>query len=132
MKIGAFSLMAAFLLALPLAASAGPVDPCAGQPDTDSDGNCDLIDNCTLFPNAPPLDCDTDGDGYGNPCDGDFDQSNVVNATDFSALFLPDFILTVDSGIGSDMDCSGVVNATDFSVYFLPQFSQTFPGPSAP
>ncbi|TMA31716.1 MAG: hypothetical protein E6J87_15000 [Deltaproteobacteria bacterium] len=35
--------------------------------------------------------CDTDGDGYGNPCDPDFDQNFVVNATDLAMFFVPSF-----------------------------------------
>ena len=88
------------------------------------------MDNCSMLPNDGPLRYDTDLDGYGNACDGDFDQSLVVNAVDFGSLFLPDFATGIDSGVGTDMDCSGVVNAVDFGTYFLPQFTGGFPGPS--
>lgn len=112
------------LIGLPVASWAGVAV------DTDGDGVVDALDNCTLIANAPPLDCDTDGDGYGNSCDGDHDQSLVVDATDFSAHFLPDFLSGIDSGTGTNMDCTGIVDATDFGSFFLPQFTYGFPGPS--
>jgi hypothetical protein len=128
MKVGA--MIRAFVCVLaasfPLMAFAGPA------PDADSDGIPDVLDSCMTLPSAGPLSCDTDQDGYGNPCDGDFDNSGLVNANDFSNFFLPDFAPPgLDSGVGSDMDCSGLVNANDFSNFFLPQFAPPgTPGPS--
>ena len=48
--------------------------------DRDGDGIPDTSDNCTLVANADQR--DTDGDGYGNRCDGDFDNDLKVNAFD--------------------------------------------------
>lgn len=109
--------------------------PALGGPeqDTDDDGVWDVLDNCVLVANAPPADCDTDRDGFGNACDGDFDNSGSNTASaDFSNHFVPDFTGGgADSGVGTDMDCSGTVNANDFSVFFVPQFTGTgTPGPS--
>lgn len=108
--------------------------------DSDLDGVLDAADNCQRVPNAPPFDCDRDNDGYGNACDGDFDQSNTTNAADFSTKFLPDFKAGVDSGVGTDMSCTradddptpipGEVDAVDFSDSFLPNFEAGKPGPS--
>lgn len=125
MKVGATILMTAFLLVLPLAAMAGNNENCIF--DTDSDGVPDCADNCTLVANASPSDCDTDLDGYGNVCDGDFDQGGTpkVNATDFTGFFLVDFAPPgIDSGVGTNMNCAGTpaVNATDFTAFFLPIF----------
>ena len=53
--------------------------------DTDGDGIGDPADNCTLIANASQ--CDTDRDGYGNHCDGDFNESQTVNASDFVMYF---------------------------------------------
>ena len=95
-------------------------------------------DNCVDVPNAPPLDCDTDGDGYGNACDGDFTQNGVIDATDFTSVFLVDFATGVDGGTGTDMNCSGTVDATDFldfgpAPWLTPSFLRGFrlgnPGP---
>lgn len=63
----------------------------AGAPDADNDGVPDVLDNCTLHPNAPPFDCDTDLDGYGNICDGDFNQDHAVSSIDYSKSFFPDY-----------------------------------------
>ncbi len=41
--------------------------------DQDDDGIPDVCDNCILAANADQL--DDDGDGFGNRCDGDFNQS---------------------------------------------------------
>jgi len=109
---------------LAFASFAGP------SADNDGDGVFNVLDNCSTRANAAPLDCDTDNDGYGNLCDGDFNQSNATDATDFSVSFLPDFKKGTDAGKGTDMNCSGVVDATDFSTGFLPQFKTGKPGPS--
>jgi hypothetical protein len=129
MKVGMIALTAALLM-LAAPAWAGPADECDGTGDSDSDTVCDALDNCSELANAAPMNCDTDSDGYGNPCDGDFDQNGQVNSTDFSLTFIPDFIAATDSGIGTDMDCNGQVNSTDFSTYYIPQFIGALPGPS--
>lgn len=115
--------LAALLPALALATAA------TAQDDSDGDGVLDPVDNCIEVPNAPPGDCDTDQDGYGNACDGDFDNLGTVNASDFNVHFLPDFSSGMDSGVGTDMDCNGFLNS-DFSNFFVPQFQQGVPGPS--
>jgi hypothetical protein len=98
--------------------------------DSDGDGVGDDVDNCTLIQN--PAQDDTDGDGYGNACDGDFNSDGVVNGLDFF-LFLLDFASGSDSGTGTDMDGSGAVNGLDYSEpYFVAAFSSGVPGPSAP
>ena len=93
-----------------------------------------MLDACSADSRNLASPCDTDIDGYGNVCDPDFDQSNFVNATDFSMFFSPDFKASTDGGTGTDMDCSGSVNATDFSAYFSPIFNkpegENVPGPS--
>lgn len=96
--------------------------------DNDNDTVDDSTDNCQTVAN--PTQADTDSDAYGNACDGDFNASNIVDATDFN-LFLPDFTSGTDSGIGSDHNDSGVVDATDYTQHFLPQFARGAPGPSA-
>ena len=126
-KIRAF--VCALAVSFPLAALAGPA------PDGDNDTVPDVLDNCSALANAGALGCDTDVDGYGNACDGDFNQSNTSDATDFGTIFLPDFVSGTDAGTGTDMNCgttggANVVDATDFSGFFLPQFTQGVPGPS--
>jgi hypothetical protein len=120
---------AAVLTLLCVATSSSPVLAGPTGPG-DGDGVFDVLDNCRDVPNAPPNDCDSDDDGYGNYCDGDFNQSNSVNATDFTLHFLPAFKTGTPSATGTDMNCSGNVNATDFTQRFLPQFKSGKPGPS--
>jgi len=125
MRVGVLAILAIFaLVVLPLTAAAGPAQ------DSDGDGVFDALDNCVNTPNASPQDCDTDSDGYGNSCDGDFENGGTVNSGDFTTFFVPDFTAGTDSGIGSDMDCGGTVNSGDFTTYFVPQFTQGSPGPS--
>lgn len=114
-----------FILGLSVAAFAG-----LGT-DSDGDGVLDVNDNCSAVAQIAGVnDCDTDGDGYGNMCDGDFDNSFTVNSNDFGNYFAGDFATKIDSGVGTDHDCSGTVNSNDFGGTFAPQFSQKFPGPS--
>jgi hypothetical protein len=115
------------VIGLAFASFAGP------SADGDGDGVFNVLDNCSARANGPPNDCDTDDDGYGNYCDGDFNQSNTTTATDFSARFLPDFKAGSDKAPldGTDMNCTGgTVTATDFSQFFLPNFKSGKPGPS--
>jgi hypothetical protein len=98
--------------------------------DHDEDGVYDVLDNCSDKDNQPPFDCDRDDDGYGNYCDGDFDNDNFIVPFDFTDLFVPDFNVGLDSGIGSDMDCDGYVVPADFTDYFVPSFGAGLPGPS--
>jgi hypothetical protein len=127
MKVGMIALTAALMM-LAMPAWAGPADPCGSNPtDQDSDTVCDALDNCDALPGVAT--CDTDSDGFGNPCDGDFDQSGSVGPVDFTGHFIPDFVAATDSGVGTDMDCSGAVGPVDFTGYFIPQFLQGTPGP---
>jgi hypothetical protein len=79
--------------------------------DADGDGVVDSQDNC--INTANPTQTDTDGDGYGNACDADFDNSGLVNPVDLSFF---------RSKYGShdpdaDLDNSGTVNITDLSMF---------------
>jgi hypothetical protein len=105
------------------------------QEDAEGDGAGDACDNCVNVANGPAapdaggnIQLDTDGDDYGNTCDCDFDQNRFCNISDFN-VFLPDFIATVDSGVGTDMHGNGTVGIGDFNL-FLPGFVAGVPGPS--
>jgi spore coat protein A len=112
----------------------GPTDPLEA-PDADGDGIPDALDNCLLIANGPSagvcysagVQIDTDGDGYGNICDGDFNQDGVADFGDIPA-FLADTVATVDSGIGSDMNCDGVPDFADIPA-FLTNTGVPGPGP---
>lgn len=103
--------------------------------DADSDGVPDQYDNCTTRPNGPLAGgCndqrDSDGDGYGNACDADYDQDGTTGGTDFGAFGAafganpasPNWNPNVDH------DCDDVIGGTDFG-----SFGALFgaaPGPS--
>jgi murein DD-endopeptidase MepM/ murein hydrolase activator NlpD len=68
--------VAAALLSLASSATAHA----AADDDLDDDGTLDVIDNCLDVAN--PMQGDTDRDGFGNPCDGDFDDSGWIDDDD--------------------------------------------------
>ena len=100
-----------------------------GRVDSDADGWDDEHDNCVLVPNNPQslfdVQADTDGDGFGNVCDGDFNNDCQTNFIDLSAMqehfFVPGFLQT-------DLNSDGITNFADLGMlkglFFLP------PGPS--
>jgi hypothetical protein len=98
-------------------------------PDTDGDGVQDNVDNCTLRSNANQ--CDSDGDGYGNRCDGDLNNNLSTNAQDTTLfrqqLGQPSLPPTY---IRADINCSGAVNAQDTTLFRGLLGSP--PGPKAP
>lgn len=91
--------------------------------DTDSDGVMDYADNCTIHANASQL--DTDADGYGNICDADFNNDNIVNSLDIG-LFKQMFFST--GNVEADLNGDGIVNVLDHGL-FKERFFQV-PGPS--
>jgi glucose/arabinose dehydrogenase len=114
-----------------IVAASGP-DGC--DADADADGIPDLIDNCSARANASQEDADFDG--FGNACDGDFDQSGVVGGADLIVL-RKCFGASVGAGAGppadptcaeSDMNGDGIVGAPDFNLFRL-VFGMP-PGPS--
>jgi hypothetical protein len=101
--------------------------------DQDGDDVHDFADNCTFVSNGDPLveplnQIDSDGDGFGNVCDGDFNQDGVVGGTDFG-LFV--------SCVGSessvcqalDMNGDGLVGGGGDFTEFVATFGQ-LAGPS--
>ena len=92
-------------------------------PDADSDGVPDTTDNCTLVVNASQL--DSNGDGYGNFCDADFNNNGVVDSQDgallkaaFGSVLFPE----------RDINGNGVVDSQDGAL-LKSRFGQP-PGPS--
>ena len=86
--------------------------------DSDGDGAIDSLDNCPNVPNAAPLDCDTDGDGFGNRCDGDLDGNGFTNFGDL-ALFGDAFQAQIMGTYTPDADfnCSGFINFADLAIF---------------
>src|SRR5262245_8834569 len=102
--------------------------------DADGDGVEDSLDNCRDEANADQT--DTNLDGYGNACDGDFDNDGVVDARDyaiFSAAYGSHGTAPESSNWNPDVDCDaatdGVIGAADFLCY-VRQATLGRPGPS--
>jgi hypothetical protein len=90
--------------------------------DSDGDGVSDDFDNCINVFN--PDQQDSDGDGYGNVCDGDLNNDGIVNFADL-AIFRQKF---GTHEANADFDGNGVVEFAD-----LAKFRNMFgkpPGPS--
>ena len=95
--------------------------------DVDSDG-VSPRDNCTLVPNPSQLDSDLDG--YGNLCDGDFDEDGIVAATDIFHFKQAYHSVAGDLRYRADVDLDGdgAVSSSDFS-RFRSMYLRS-PGPS--
>ena len=105
--------------------------------DSDSDGVDDFSDNCVLAPNGPDLpdaggliQYDSDADGFGNACDPDLNNDNIVDFGDLPALQSAFFSVDVDPNWNPDADQNGdgVVDFGDLSTFQLLFFGP--PGPS--
>ena len=105
----------------------GLVSVSVTNPDTDGDGIPNELDNCTLVANASQ--CDSDGDGYGNRCDGDLTGNGFTNAQDAvvvrARLGAPSTAPTFDA---ADLNCNGFINAQDTALFR--QLLGKPPGPS--
>lgn len=133
-----------FLFAIGVSLGFGNPFPARAGPLEDFDGDLVPIgwDNCRSIANGPNQllgsnQSDSDGDGYGNRCDTDFDQSGTTTSIDFArllaafggsfcvALFPPPPECVVD------LDGSGTITVSDFAI-FLGRFSAPpgAPGPS--
>jgi len=101
----------------------------APQVDTDGDGVIDALDNCRLLSNATQV--DSNGDGYGNRCDGDLNNNGSTNAQDTvlyrQQLGQPSVAPTFNA---ADINANGSVNAQDTTLYR--QLLAAPPGPSGP
>ncbi len=93
------------------------------QPDTDSDGLQDDVDNCQLASN--PNQTDADGDGFGNPCDADLDGDCTINFLDLNLMKAVFF----SADAVADLDQSGSVDFADLAIMKGAFFGP--PGPSA-
>jgi hypothetical protein len=95
--------------------------------DTDVDAIADSADNCQTVAN--PTQCDSDGDSFGNHCDGDLNNNNAVNALDYilfrAQLQQPSVAPTYNQ---ADFNCNSIVNALDYILFR--QLIGSPPGPS--
>jgi len=89
--------------------------PAAASAASDSDGDllADLDDSCPFVSNGPNQlsnQVDSDGDGCGNACDGDFDNNGIVQVSDI-AIFLGEEETLLD-GANLQLDLDGDRAAT--------------------
>ena len=106
--------------------------PASLAADLDDDGVDDGVDNCILPQAGPDLaynpdQADTDGDGCGDACDADYDQSGVVGGSDFNQLRLCFGLAPTGMCLGLDSDEDGVVGGADFNA-----MRALFGGPPGP
>ena len=96
--------------------------------DTDGDGIPDNLDNCTNVANLTQL--DADGDGYGNICDADLNQSGLVTTADYALLrsVLGQSASASPLATSADLNGSGTVTTADDGL--LRSLLGTPPGPS--
>ncbi|MFK8032164.1 MAG: dockerin type I domain-containing protein [Gammaproteobacteria bacterium] len=97
-------------------------------PDSDADAVRDFMDNCTFDPNPGQL--DSNGDGYGNRCDPDLDNSGSVNFADYAALTSAFLSSPGSANWNPDADLTGdgSVNFADIALFQF--FFLGAPGPS--
>lgn len=98
--------------------------------DQDSDGVCDIDDNCMWTSN--PDQADSDGDGQGDVCGsccqgltrGDIDLSGEVDITDIQILVDNQFLTLAPLVCEdeADLDLSDVIDVTDLSILIDNQF----------
>ncbi len=98
------------------------VSPSDSNVDTDGDGVIDSLDNCTLVANGDQR--NTDGDGFGNICDADFNNDLRINSIDLT--YFKQHFFTND--IHADLNGDGFVNTFDLTL-FKNMFLKT-PGPN--
>jgi hypothetical protein len=106
-----------------------------GSGDADSDGVLDDQDNCIEAANGPAIpdaggnsQLDTDGDGYGNICDADFGDANVVVDSGDLSLLKSALRQTSETAPDQDLNGNGVVDSTDYSIG--KEYLRKPPGPS--
>lgn len=101
--------------------------PVYALPLTDTDGDLlpDTIDNCTLVANTDQQ--DNDFDGYGNHCDGDFNNNGIVDSSDedyFLHMLNDPFSIFWEA----DLNLDGSVDSEDYVIFS--GFVGFPPGPS--
>jgi len=94
--------------------------------DTDGDGIPDDQDNCMRTPNGPLApdaggnsQLDTDGDGYGNLCDGDLNNDGSTNTLDLNLYKQAHRTSLGDANydVDADFNGDGQINTLDLNIY---------------
>jgi hypothetical protein len=131
MRTGVITLTVATALALAFLLVAGfpPSSEAGACPDADGDSFCDLGDNCLVLANASQT--DSNGDGFGNRCDPDLDNSGAVGNADLGLLKQSFGLVLGQPGYNPDADLdeppNNAVGNSDLGI--LKQFFGLPPGP---
>jgi hypothetical protein len=96
--------------------------------DREGDGVLDEADNCVGVANGSQL--DTDGDGFGNACDADYNGDGIVGAPDLGALGRAFGATRADPRYHPDLDSDGdgVIGSSELLV--LARSFLKAPGPA--
>jgi hypothetical protein len=94
--------------------------------DRDGDAVLFPFDACLEHDSAPPLDCDTDLDGYGNVCDCDLNQSDSCDTADIPLMKAA----LQNNGPEGDINCSGTTDTNDLPPFKALLIAPNRPGPS--
>jgi hypothetical protein len=101
--------------------------------DDDGDGLQNNQDNCDQKVNV--LQTDSDQDGYGNACDGDYTNDGIVGGPDFTVFAGAFNAKEGEAEFNPDVDSNddGIIGGPDFTV-FAAQFTNdcTAPGTGGP
>ena len=86
-------------------------------PDSDGDTLKDFLDNCSTLPNTDQR--DTDGDGYGNLCDGDLNNDGSTNTLDLNLYKQAHRTSPGDANydVDADFNGDGTINTLDLNIY---------------
>ena len=86
-------------------------------PDSDGDALKDFLDNCIAIANQDQL--DTDGDGYGNLCDGDLNDDGSTNTLDLNLYKQAHRTSVGDANydVDADFNGDGTINTLDLNIY---------------
>ena len=82
--------------------------------DSDGDSITDDIDNCIAVSNVEQI--DSNNDGFGNRCDGDFDGTCVVDLNDYFT-FLSVFGTSITQDPQYDINSDGDIDSTDYYMF---------------
>ena len=96
--------------------------------DTDGDGVLDADDNCTLASNVEQI--DSDADGFGNACDADLNNDNIVNFADLGIFRLAFFGNPNSDNWNPDADFNGDGNVGFIDLGLMRTYFFGPPGPA--
>lgn len=105
------ALTSAAILTLVLVMNSGAGTPACA--DTDSDGVCDVDDNCVAIAN--PAQSDGDSDGYGEACDLDTNNDCSITVADLTGI-IPTIGFNEPPDSPYDVNLDGATTVSDLTL----------------